>query len=124
MSDKFKVKKTSCMQNTHFSGIRVSKHSQRNYCPILSFTFYFVAIGSYYVLSHHPTVSYIRFWIIRGSLFDVINAIRLATSSRMTPFLSVRTKGLGMILYAEKEVSIKRTRLEQRKLGMPFKRRR
>ena len=34
MSDKSKVKKTSCMQSTHSFGIRVSKHNQRKSFPI------------------------------------------------------------------------------------------
>ena len=62
ISDNLKVKKASCMQNTHLFGIRVSKHSQRNYCPIPFF--YLVAIEAYYALSHHPTVSYINNSII------------------------------------------------------------
>ena len=61
MSDKIKVKKTSCMQGTHSFGIKVFKHSQRNSCPIPFFySFLLISIKVYYALSHHPTISYVK----------------------------------------------------------------
>jgi len=59
--EKIKVKKNSCMKNTHLFGIRVYKHIQMNSCPIpLFYRIYLVAIESYYALAHHPTISYIN----------------------------------------------------------------
>ena len=62
MSEKIKVKKDflySCKALIHFE-LQFPNIAKGILTEFLSFTFFLIEIESYYVLSHHPFVSYIN----------------------------------------------------------------